>query len=71
MRVFALRARVRVGLAIVMINTLKWHRAAGPPANTSYRSAEMVCSRWSRIFVKNFTIFEGGRAAGQYELPLG
>jgi hypothetical protein len=54
-----------------MINTLKWHRAAGPPANTSYRSAEMVCSRWSRIFVKNFTIFEGGRAAGQYELPLG
>jgi hypothetical protein len=22
----------------------------------------MVCSRWSRIFVKNFTIFKGGRA---------
>jgi hypothetical protein len=41
-------------------------RAAGPPANTSYRSAGMVCSRWSRIFVKNFTIFEfsGPRAAG-------
>jgi hypothetical protein len=32
--------------------------AAGPPANTSYRSAEMVCSRWSRIFAKNFTIFK-------------
>jgi hypothetical protein len=31
----------------------------------------MVCSRWSRIFVKEFTIFKGGRAAGQYELPLG
>ena len=35
-----------------------YHRAAGPPANTSYRSAGMACSRWSRIFVKNFTIFE-------------
>jgi hypothetical protein len=34
------------------------YRAAGPPANTSYRSAEMVCSRWSRVFVKNLTIFE-------------
>jgi hypothetical protein len=32
---------------------------------------EMVRSRWSRIFVTNFTIFEGGRAASQYELPLG
>jgi hypothetical protein len=47
------------------------HGAAGPPANTSSRSAGMVCSRWSRIFVENSTIFEGGRAAGQYEFPLG
>ena len=33
-------------------------RAAGPPTNTSYRSVEVVCSRWSRIFVKNLTMFE-------------
>ncbi len=33
-------------------------RAAGPPINTSYRSAEMACSRWSRLFVKSSTIFE-------------
>jgi hypothetical protein len=32
---------------------------------------EMVRSRWSRIFATNFTIFGGGRAANQYELPLG
>ena len=33
-------------------------RAAGPPTNTSYRSVGMACSRWSRIFVKNLTMFE-------------
>jgi hypothetical protein len=34
------------------------HRAAGPPTNTSYRSVEVACSRWSRLLVKNLTIFE-------------
>jgi hypothetical protein len=43
-------------------------RAAGPPANTSYRSAGMVCSRWSRIFVKNFTNFEGGSGDAEVEV---
>ena len=33
-------------------------RAAGPPADTSYRAAGMACARWSRIFVKCFTIGE-------------
>jgi hypothetical protein len=47
-----------------------WHRAAGPPANTSYRSAEMVCSRWSRNFVKNFTIFEVSGTGRQGRQPI-
>ena len=45
------------------------YRAARPPTNTSYRSAGMACSRWSRIFVKDFTIIEvsstEGRRRGQ------
>ena len=39
-------------------------RAAGPPTNTSYRSVEVACSRWSRIFVKNLTIFEVSNIQG-------
>jgi hypothetical protein len=34
------------------------HRAAGPPTNTSYRSVALARSRWSLVFVKNFTIFD-------------
>ena len=43
------------------------HRAAGPRTNTSYRSVGMACSRWSRIFVKNLTMFEvSGTAHGAH-----